>query len=129
VKSVIGSLAAVAAGGALGAVGRYVLTAAVHRVMPPGFPYGTLTVNVVGSLAVGVLSGVFAARADSRDHLLQLFLIVGVCGGFTTFSAFSAETFRLIERGAMGAAAGNVVLQVGASLAAVFAGFWLARQL
>lgn len=105
------------------------MTAAVHRALPPTFPYGTLTVNVVGSLAVGVLSGVFAARADSRDHVLQLFLIAGVCGGFTTFSAFSADTFRLIERGAMGAAAANVVLQVAASLAAVFAGFWFARQL
>lgn len=122
-------LLSVALGGAVGAVGRYLLTAAVHRALPPTFPYGTLTVNVVGSLAVGVLSGVFAARADSRDHVLQLFLIVGVCGGFTTFSAFSADTFRLIERGAMGAAAANVVLQVAASLAAVFAGFWFARQL
>lgn len=123
------NLLSVGVGGAVGAVGRYLMTAAVHRALPPTFPYGTLTVNVVGSLAVGVLSGVFAARADSRDHVLQLFLIVGVCGGFTTFSAFSADTFRLIERGAMGAAAANVVLQVAASLAAVFAGFWFARQL
>lgn len=123
------NLLSVGVGGAVGAVGRYLLTAAVHRALPPTFPYGTLTVNLVGSLAVGVLSGVFAARADSRDHVLQLFLIAGVCGGFTTFSAFSADTFRLIERGAMGAAAANVVLQVAASLAAVFAGFWFARQL
>jgi CrcB protein len=122
-------LTTVAAGGAIGAVMRYLTTAAVHRVLPPTFPYGTLTVNVVGSLVVGVLGGVFAARADSSDHLLQLFLIVGVCGGFTTFSAFSADTFHLIERGAMGAAAANITLQLVLSLAAVFAGFWMARQL
>lgn len=83
----------------------------------------------MGSLAVGFLSGVFAARTDSRDHVLQLFLIAGVCGGFTTFSAFSADTFHLIERGAMGSAAANVVLQVAVSLTAVFVGFWVARQL
>lgn len=123
------SILAVGAGGAVGAVGRYLMTAAVHRSLPPTFPYGTLTVNVVGSLAVGFLSGLFAARADSRDHVLQLFLIAGVCGGFTTFSAFSADTFHLIERGAMGPAAVNVVLQVAGALAAVFAGFWIARQL
>jgi CrcB protein len=122
-------LVMVAAGGAIGSAARYLATAAVHRVLPPTFPYGTLTVNVVGSVVVGVLSGVFAARADSRDHLLQLFLIVGVCGGFTTFSAFSADTFRLMERGAMGAAAANITLQVALSLAGVFAGFWMARQL
>ncbi len=122
-------LLSVALGGAIGAAGRYLMTAGVHRVLPPTFPYGTLTVNIVGGLAVGFLSGLFAARADSRDHLLQLFLIAGVCGGFTTFSAFSADTFHLIERGAMGPAAANVVLQVAGSLVAVFAGFWIVRQL
>ena len=122
-------LLAVAVGGAVGAVGRYLMTAAVHRVLPPTFPYGTISVNIAGSLAVGFLSGLFAARADSRDHLLQLFLITGICGGFTTFSAFSADTWHLIERGAMGLAALNVVVQVFASLGAVFAGFWIARQL
>jgi CrcB protein len=60
---------------------------------------------------------------------MPLFLIVGVCGGFTTFSAFSAETWQLVERGALGPAALNVLLQVAGSLAAVFAGFWLSRQL
>jgi CrcB protein len=107
---------------------RYLLTGLVHRVMAPGFPYGTLTVNLIGSLVVGFASGVFAARAQSRDHLVQLFLIVGVCGGFTTFSAFSAETYRLVEQGAVAPAALNVALQVAGSLVAVFAGFWLSRQ-
>jgi len=122
-------LLAVAIGGALGAVSRYLVTAAVHRVWPPVFPYGTLTVNVLGSLVVGFASGVFAARAESRDHLLQLFLIVGVCGGFTTFSSFSAETYQLVQRGAVPAAFLNVALQTTGSLAAVFAGFWLSRQI
>ena len=122
-------LLAVGAGGALGAVMRYLVTGWVHRAVPPAFPYGTLAVNVAGSLIVGFASGVFAARAESRDHLIQLFLIVGVCGGFTTFSAFSAETYQLVQRGALAPAAVNVVLQVAGSLAAVFAGFWLSRQL
>lgn len=118
----------VAGGGALGAVLRYLVTGWVHRAMPPGFPYGTLTVNVVGSLCVGFASGIFAARAESRDHLLQLFLIVGVCGGFTTFSAFSAETYQMVQRGAVGPAALSAALQMMGSLAAVFAGYWLSRH-
>lgn len=122
-------LLAVGVGGALGAISRYLVTGLVHRALPPGFPYGTLTVNVVGSLIVGLASGVFAARAESRDHFIQLFLIVGVCGGFTTFSAFSAETYQLVERGAAGPAVLNAALQVAGSLTAVFAGFLLARQL
>jgi CrcB protein len=122
-------LLAVGAGGALGAVMRYLVTGWVHRVLPPVFPYGTLAVNVIGSLVVGFASGVFAARAESRDHMMQLFVIVGVCGGFTTFSAFSAETYQLVQRGAMAPAAVNIALQVAGSLAAVFAGFWLSRQL
>lgn len=122
------ALLSVAIGGAFGAVMRYLVTGWVHRAVPPGFPYGTLTVNVVGSLVVGFASGIFAARAGSRDHLMQLFLIVGVCGGFTTFSAFSAETYQLVQRGAVAPAVLNAALQVAGSLAAVFAGFWLARQ-
>ncbi len=123
------ALAAVALGGAVGAVLRYLVTGWVQRVVTPAFPYGTLTVNIAGSLVVGFAAGVFAARAETRDHLLQLFLIVGVCGGFTTFSAFSADTYHLIQRGDLASAAVNVTLQVAGSLAAVFAGFWLSRQL
>ncbi len=125
----LAGVVAVAAGGAAGAVLRYLVTGVVQRAVSPGFPYGTLTVNVVGSLVVGFAAGVFAARGETRDHLLQLFLIVGVCGGFTTFSAFSADTYHLVQRGDMASAALNVTLQVAGSLAAVFAGFWLSRQL
>jgi CrcB protein len=107
---------------------RYLLSGWVHRLMPPGFPYGTLAVNVVGSLVAGFLVGVLAARSQSREQLAPLFLIVGVCGGFTTFSAFSVETYQLVDSGAVLPAALNVVLQVAGSLAAVFAGFWLSRQ-
>ncbi len=122
------ALLSVAVGGATGAVLRYLVTGWVHKGLPPTFPYGTITVNIVGSLIVGFVSGIFAARAPSREHLGQLFLIVGVCGGFTTFSAFSAETYHLIERGAVLPAALNATLQVVGALAAVLAGFWLSRQ-
>ena len=122
-------LLAVAAGGALGAVMRYLLAGWVNRSMPVGLPYGTLAVNVIGSLVVGLAGGMIAARGQSRDQLIPLFVIVGVCGGFTTFSAFSAETWQLVEKGAVGPAALNIVLQVTGSLAAVFAGLWISRQL
>lgn len=121
-------LLAVGGGGALGAIGRYLMTAAVHRVLPATFPYGTLTVNVLGSLVVGFATGIAAERVQTEGHLGVLFLIVGICGGFTTFSAFSADTYRLMERGAMAAAAVNITLQVMGGLLAVFAGFWMARQ-
>ncbi len=121
------SFAAVAVGGAVGTALRYAVTGWAHRVMPCTFPYGTLTVNVVGSLVVGFAAGVFAGRAEPRDNLLQLFLIVGACGGFTTFSAFSADTYHLVQRGDLASAALNVTVQVVRSLVAVFAGFWLSR--
>ncbi len=121
-------LLAVGAGGALGAMARYLVTTWVHRSMSSDFPYGTLTVNVIGSLAAGFAGGMFAARAQSREQLIPLFVVVGICGGFTTFSAFSAETYQLVQRGEMAPAALNVTLQVAGSLAAVFAGFWFSRQ-
>jgi CrcB protein len=124
----MGVLLSVAAGGAIGSVLRYLTFEWAQRVLPVTFPFGTLTVNVVGSLAVGFVTGMVAARGQSRDQLVPLFLIVGVCGGFTTFSAFSADTSQLIQRGAFGAAALNAVVQVAGGLAAVFAGFWLSRQ-
>ncbi|NQW04189.1 MAG: fluoride efflux transporter CrcB [Acidobacteria bacterium] len=121
-------LLVVGAGGAIGAIGRYLMTAAVHRVLPETFPYGTLAVNMFGSLVVGLAAGIFAERAQAEGHLGVLFLIVGICGGFTTFSAFSADTYRLIERGAIASAAINAAAQGVGALVAVFAGFWLARQ-
>lgn len=92
------------------------------------FPYGTLTVNIVGSLAMGLLAGWFAQRGATGQHL-RLFLLTGVLGGFTTFSAFSLDTAVLWERGAVGLCALYVGLSLVVSVGALFCGLWLMRQL
>jgi CrcB protein len=124
----VAQLLAVAAGGALGAVARYGMTGLMHRLVPGPFPIGTLTVNIAGGLAVGFLAGLLAARDGGGDHTAQLFLIVGVCGGFTTFSAFSLETVRLGHAGSPTIALVSVALQVVGAVAATNLGLWLARQ-
>jgi len=122
-------LLAVALGGAVGAVARYGLTGVMHRTFPGPFPVGTLTVNIVGGLIVGFLSGVLVARDGGADHALRLFLVVGVCGGFTTFSAFSLETVRLMEAGATASAWLSVTAQVVGAVLATALGLWAARAL
>lgn len=112
----------VALGGALGAGGRF----GVNQLLPwsgEGLPWATLVVNVVGGFAMGAL---FALAGDNRTVMLALG--AGVLGGFTTFSAFSLETVRLLQRGDAGAAALYVGVSVIASIGAAFAGFVLARS-
>ena len=113
------------AGGALGAGGRYLVNVTAMRVLGPGFPCATVFVNVVGSLVMGVLVGVFAAR--SLTHL-QPFALTGVLGGFTTFSAFSLDAATLWGRGDTGLALVYVAASVGLSLAAIAVGLWLGRM-
>lgn len=117
---------AVAAGGALGAVGRYALTTVVEPLFQPGFPAGTLAANVAGSFLMGVVVEVLAL-AWSPSEEMRVFLVVGVLGAFTTFSAFSMEAVGLVQQGALGAAAAYVVASVFLSLAAVVAGMRLFR--
>lgn len=111
----------VALGGALGSLGRYGVGLVAARWMGLGFPWGTLTVNVIGGLAMGFL----AARTGPADESLRLFLGVGLLGGFTTFSAFSLETVRLMEQsptqGALYVAA-SLILSVGACWAGLVLG-------
>jgi len=116
-----------ACGGAIGAAGRYGVGVAMTRLLGHGFPWGTLVVNVVGSLAMGLLIGAFALRVAGSESL-RVFLAVGVLGGFTTFSAFSLDFVVLIERKAHGLAALYAGTSVCISIAALFAGLWLARQ-
>jgi CrcB protein len=103
----------VALGGAVGSVARYGVGIAAARWLGIAFPWGTLAVNIVGSLAIGVL----AARVGPADENLRLLFGVGLLGGFTTFSAFSLETVRLMEHQpglAMSYAAASLLLSVGA---------------
>jgi CrcB protein len=114
------TLLQVAAGGAIGASARYLTNVAAGRLLGAGFPWGTLTVNIVGSFLMGVLVVVLAHKDATR---LAPFLMTGILGGFTTFSAFSLDTITLWERGQTGLAmayvAGSVLLSLAAILAAM----------
>ncbi|MDP6690399.1 MAG: fluoride efflux transporter CrcB [Alphaproteobacteria bacterium] len=120
-------LLAVACGGALGAMGRHLVSGQVMRWAGSGFPWGTLTVNVLGSFILGVLVEYLALRWSASQEM-RGFLVVGVLGGFTTFSAFSLDAVLLLERGSLGPAfayvAGNLLLSVGG----LFAGLVIFRQ-
>ena len=113
-------------GAGIGGALRHGVNVGSARIFGYGFPVGTLVVNVVGSLAMGVLAGYFAHRTGLNQHL-RLFLTTGVLGGFTTFSAFSLDTALLIERNAFAQAAIYILASVAISLLAVFAGLALFR--
>jgi CrcB protein len=122
--------ALVALGGGLGAWLRFLTsvlwTRAIGPVAASAFPWATLTANVLGSLAMGLLAG-WLARHGTGGEQWRLLLGVGVLGGYTTFSAFSLEFALFIERGALGLAAGYVALSLVAGFAALFAGLFIMR--
>ncbi|HYS69189.1 MAG TPA: fluoride efflux transporter CrcB [Gemmatimonadaceae bacterium] len=115
----------IALGGAAGSLLRYLVGGAVQRTSDSGFPVGTMVVNISGCFIIGVLVRQFLNMQLSPE--LRALLIVGFCGGFTTFSTFSAETLGLIEGGEYGRAAGYVVLSVTLCLAATLAGMTTMR--
>ncbi|MGJ3231548.1 MAG: fluoride efflux transporter CrcB [Oceanicaulis sp.] len=119
----------IALGGALGAVARHLVNQGALRVLGPELPWGTLIVNVAGSLAIGVLVGwlAFAGRSDATE--LRFALGVGFLGAFTTMSAFSLDVVLFIERKAYVSAALYSLGTLCLSVAAVFAGLMLARKL
>ena len=124
--AMIQTLAYVALGGAVGASARYLAGVAAIRVMGPGFPWGTLTVNVVGSFVMGAVVVLLAHLSATR---FAPFLMTGVLGGFTTFSAFSLDAVTLWERGAVTQAAVYTGASVVLSLTALIGGLALARAL
>jgi CrcB protein len=115
----------VALGGALGATLRYFAVHLATRTLGPAFPYGTLSVNVIGSLMMGIAAAWFLMRGQGAPSSTALFIMTGVLGGFTTFSAFS---LLLMEQGRMPAAAAYIGLSVALSVGALFAGITLARS-
>ncbi len=118
------SLAWVALGGALGSAARFATVRGVASVLGEYQPWGTLAVNVVGSLLMGLLAALIARKfADSEA--VRVFLLPGLLGGFTTFSAFSLDVFNLMQRGENGTAIGYVLGSVLLSIIAVFAGYAL----
>jgi len=119
----------VAAGGATGAVARYLLGAQAMRSLGGGWPYGTFAANVLGGFLMGVLAGVLALRGGADQEKWRVLLGMGVLGGFTTFSAYSLEVALMIERRAYGQAAAYSLGSVALSVLALFAGLILMRRL
>lgn len=108
-------------GAGLGGALRHAFNGLAARVVGSDFPTGTLVINVVGSLAIGLLAGYFAFKGESTQSM-RLFLTTGLLGGFTTFSAFALETTHLLQRGQLGAALGYACGSVALSVAGVFVG-------
>jgi CrcB protein len=112
----------VAVGGAIGSVARYLVAIGSARAFGTSFPWGILIINVTGSALIGAFISLFALRWNLPEPV-RVFLTVGICGGYTTFSTFSLDAFYLIERGESVAAAlymiGSVVLSVGALIGAM----------
>lgn len=115
-------------GGAIGAMARHGVNMASLKLIGPDFPYGTLTANILGSLLIGILAGCFAHFASWTQEM-RLLLVVGVLGGFTTFSSFSLDTILLFEKGAPTQAIIYIIASFVVSLSATLGGLWLIRQL
>ncbi len=121
-------LAAVAIGGSLGSVARYLVAVGAGRLVGTAFPWGTLVINIVGSFLIGVFAESFALSWNV-SQTLRVFLIVGICGGFTTFSTFSLDTIVLMQRGELVPAGAYIVASVVLSIMALFGGLLLVRAL
>lgn len=116
-------------GGGTGSVFRFYVMGWVAQRAGLAFPYGTLTVNILGSVAMGLFIGWLARYAPPNAHDLRTLIAVGFLGGFTTFSAFSLDTVSLIERGQWGAAALYIALSIILCVGGLFAGLLLTRGL
>lgn len=121
----LSSILTIGLGGALGAITRHGLNSGIVAFVKAPFPYGILCINVLGSFLIGVFAAVFAGGWNP-GKLGQMFIVTGFLGGFTTFSAFSLDTMTLMTRGEYESAALYVSASVILSLAAVFAGSYLA---
>lgn len=117
----------VAVGGAIGAMLRYCVYLSSVRLLGAGFPFGTMIVNVAGSFLMGIAAVILMQRGQAAT--LAPFLMVGVLGGFTTFSAFSLDTLVLIEKGKLALASAYVFGSVGLSILALFLGLFLTRSI
>lgn len=116
----------VGAGSAIGGMLRYLLNRAVLLVYHYPFPLGTFLINNAGSFAIGYLYGIFSRQGWSNQSLF-LFLATGLCGGFTTFSAFSYENLLLVKNGQMITAAVYIIASMIFGIAACFAGYYFAK--
>ena len=119
---------AVASGGALGAVVRYLVAIGSGRLFGTDFPWGTLIINVTGSFLIGLFAALFATRWN-LPQTARIFLTVGICGGYTTFSTFSLDAWYLIERGQTWASGAYMIASVVLSVAALVAAMHIIRAI
>jgi len=115
-------------GGGLGSTLRHIINLVSGRVLGTAFPYHTFIINITGSIVMGLIAGYFAFKGEASQPW-RLFLMTGVLGGYTTFSAFSLDAALLYERGAIGLALGYVIGSVVLSILGLFAGLALVRHL
>jgi len=125
---ILNQVVAIAAGGAIGALLRYWTSVAVHGRLGVSFPYGTLTVNVIGSLLMGFLY-IWLIERMVAGPAMRAFLMIGVLGAFTTFSTFSIETLNLLESGHLSKAVANILVSMIVCITAAGIGVFAARQL
>jgi fluoride exporter len=115
-------------GGGLGASLRHTINVACAKCIGPGFPYGTFIINISGSIVMGLIAGYLAFKGEASQPW-RLFLMTGILGGYTTFSAFSLDAATLYERGAIGLAAFYVLGSVVFSIAGLFIGLAIVRSI
>jgi len=118
----------VALGSALGGSLRYLVSNGVHLLLPRIFPSGTLIVNITGCLVMGFLYALLSERSFILSNHLRAFLMIGLLGGYTTFSSFSAETLSLLENGKVTLAFIYIFASVGICLLATWGGLLIGRQ-
>ena len=121
-------IAAIAIGGAIGSVARYLVAVGSGKMFGLSFPWGILIINIAGSFLIGVFAESFALKWDA-PQALRVFLTVGICGWFTTFSTFSLDSYLLIARGEYWPAAMYIIGSVVLSITGLFAGLQLIRAL
>lgn len=128
-KTALLNLIYVGVGGFFGSIGRYLLAGAVYRTFPNlNFPIGTTVVNILGCFLIGLITGLVEVR-NLLSPEMRLFILIGLLGGFTTFSTFGFETVNLLRDGAVITALANVLIQVIVGITAVWLGFNIIRYI
>ncbi|MEW6061316.1 MAG: fluoride efflux transporter CrcB [Bacteroidota bacterium] len=115
-------------GGGFGSILRYLVSRAVYHAVGETFPYGTLAVNIIGCLIIGLLMALMQERLAVNTNY-RFLLVIGLLGGFTTFSSFSYETFELIRSGSISAAMFNVLYNVAGCLVATWSGYTIGKNI